>query len=150
MNNPFDEFPMSERPDACRRETGYPASHLLLLFHAYASDIYVEDISQPTCFLENGEATMQHFLFYLMYKYIHVITPTFWMYVISIFLFSALRILFSHILRCTQRKSCLKQQWWFGECGKVYLIGTSADMCFQWRKDTRVSWQKLNGMIVSR
>lgn len=72
MTNPFDEFPMSERPDACRRETGYPASHLLLLFHAYASDIYVEDISQPTGFLEDGEATMQQFLFYLMYKYIHV------------------------------------------------------------------------------
>lgn len=70
--NPFDEFPMSDRPEACRWETGHPSSLLLDLFNVYSFDIF-DDLDSPLTNLRpNGVATMQHLHFYLMYKYIHV------------------------------------------------------------------------------
>lgn len=70
--NPFDEFPMSDRPEACRHETGYPSSTLHQLFMVYEGEIF-DDADPPlTGLVPNGIATMNHLHFYLIYKYIHV------------------------------------------------------------------------------
>lgn len=70
--NPFDEFPLSDRPDACRWETGHPSSLLLDMYNVYSVDIF-DDADPPLTNLQaNGVATMHHLHFYLIYKYIHV------------------------------------------------------------------------------
>ena len=72
MSNPFDEFPMSDRPDACRWETGHPSSLLLYLYSVYSYDIF-DDLDPPLTNLNpGGVATMNHLHFFLLYKYIHV------------------------------------------------------------------------------
>lgn len=76
MLNPFDEFPMSDRPDACRWETGHPSSLLLDLFNVYSYDIF-DDLDPPLTNLKpGGVATMNHLHFFLLYKYIHASGPS--------------------------------------------------------------------------
>ena len=65
---------MASGPDACRNETGYPARILHLLYEIYETELFDDDDPPLTNLKANGVATMNHFHFYLVYKYIHVST----------------------------------------------------------------------------